>query len=104
MAVCLFEHVSEAELAFFSVASRILRIDEKRYLLIYKKGKWYLTQTECPHAGASLARGSIEGGEIICPMHGYSFDLLSGDESYRRCGPLAVWRVYHHAGGLWADL
>ena len=32
----------------------------------------------CPHEGGPLGEGSIEGGRIVCPWHGYAFDLQSG--------------------------
>jgi ferredoxin-nitrite reductase len=32
----------------------------------------------CPHAGGSLAEGSIEGGAVVCPLHQWRFDAASG--------------------------
>jgi nitrite reductase/ring-hydroxylating ferredoxin subunit len=32
----------------------------------------------CNHAGASLSEGSRRGGCVICPMHGYVFELGTG--------------------------
>ncbi len=32
----------------------------------------------CNHAGASLSEGERRGGRVACPMHGYIFDLTSG--------------------------
>lgn len=28
----------------------------------------------CPHRGADLARGTVDHGELVCPMHGWRFD------------------------------
>jgi phenylpropionate dioxygenase-like ring-hydroxylating dioxygenase large terminal subunit len=28
----------------------------------------------CPHRGVALSLGTVEGGEIICPFHGWRFD------------------------------
>ena len=33
----------------------------------------------CPHAGGSLAAGSIEGQAIVCPLHGWNLDVFSGE-------------------------
>ncbi|HSY23167.1 MAG TPA: Rieske (2Fe-2S) protein [Polyangiaceae bacterium] len=32
----------------------------------------------CNHAGASLSEGERQGPCVVCPMHGYIFDLASG--------------------------
>ncbi len=33
----------------------------------------------CPHAGGPLADGQLDGSTIRCPMHGWSFDVLTGE-------------------------
>lgn len=32
----------------------------------------------CPHAGESLGEGTIEGDIVVCPGHGWEYDLRSG--------------------------
>lgn len=32
----------------------------------------------CPHEGGPLGEGTIEGGRVVCPWHGYAFDLVTG--------------------------
>lgn len=38
----------------------------------------FALEDACNHAGASLAEGPVRGCTIICPLHGYVFDLKSG--------------------------
>jgi nitrite reductase (NADH) small subunit len=33
---------------------------------------------ECPHRGGPLSEGLIEGGRVVCPWHGWSFDPVTG--------------------------
>ncbi len=33
----------------------------------------------CPHAGGPLAEGRLDGTTLSCPMHGWSFDVASGE-------------------------
>ncbi|HKX05665.1 MAG TPA: Rieske 2Fe-2S domain-containing protein [Methylomirabilota bacterium] len=42
------------------------------------EGQLYVTQNWCPHAGAALAAGLVDGDAVVCPGHGYRFDLKTG--------------------------
>ncbi|MEO6980614.1 MAG: Rieske 2Fe-2S domain-containing protein [Mucilaginibacter sp.] len=42
------------------------------------EGKIFAVSAECPHQGFDLSQGWCENQKIICPMHGYSFDLQTG--------------------------
>lgn len=39
---------------------------------------WYAIDDLCPHMGASLATGHLQGSAVSCPWHGWSFDIRSG--------------------------
>jgi nitrite reductase (NADH) small subunit len=32
----------------------------------------------CPHEGGPLGEGSLENGRVVCPWHGYAFDVHTG--------------------------
>jgi nitrite reductase (NADH) small subunit len=34
----------------------------------------------CLHQGGPLGEGSIEGGKVICPWHGWAYDPKTGEE------------------------
>ena len=33
----------------------------------------------CPHEGGPLGEGAIESGRVVCPWHGYAFDVHTGE-------------------------
>jgi nitrite reductase/ring-hydroxylating ferredoxin subunit len=35
-------------------------------------------QNICPHEGGQLAQGWIDGDAVVCPLHGYKFNLQTG--------------------------
>ena len=47
-------------------------------LVAWADGEIFAMEDACNHAGASLAEGWLEGKCIVCPMHGYVFDLKDG--------------------------
>jgi nitrite reductase (NADH) small subunit len=32
----------------------------------------------CPHEGGPLGEGIVEDGKVVCPWHGYPFDIHTG--------------------------
>ena len=41
-------------------------------------GQIHAIENSCPHNGASLANGPLEGCVLRCPAHGLRFDLRTG--------------------------
>lgn len=41
-------------------------------------GRLHATQASCPHRGGPLADGLLGEGCVVCPLHGFKFDLESG--------------------------
>lgn len=38
----------------------------------------YAAGARCPHLGADLSKGTLEGTVVRCPLHGSRFDLVDG--------------------------
>jgi 3-phenylpropionate/trans-cinnamate dioxygenase ferredoxin component len=50
-----------------------------RALLVAKvAGRLYAADDRCPHMGASLSKGKLDGTVVICPRHHSRFDLSDG--------------------------
>jgi len=47
-------------------------------LLAFVDGEVFAIEDACNHAGASLAEGWLEEKCVVCPMHGYVFELRTG--------------------------
>ena len=61
------------------------------------EGKFFAVDDRCPHAGASLTRGILEGESVACRIHHWRFNLGDGkriDEACTkdniRCFPVKV--------------
>lgn len=42
-------------------------------------GRAYAVDNACPHARAELAAGHLAGGSVVCPLHGWAWDIVTGD-------------------------
>ena len=61
-----------------------------------RDGRVFATQAECPHRGGPLADGLLGGTTLVCPMHEWTFDLVSGMALQGACG-IRIYPI--HADG-----
>lgn len=52
--------------------------DGRKILLARVGNTYYAIEGTCPHMGANLAEGKLEGNIVTCPRHGSQFDLSDG--------------------------
>lgn len=60
-----------------------LRVEGARWaqdgvVVVRHRGELLAYEQACPHAGASLADGSLHAGAVICPHHNARFRLRDG--------------------------
>jgi 3-phenylpropionate/trans-cinnamate dioxygenase ferredoxin subunit len=53
-------------------------IDGRSIVLFNVEGTLHAIDNACPHNGASLAGGQLEGCVLRCPAHGLRFDVRTG--------------------------
>ena len=47
----------------------------------------------CPHQGGPLGEGQLDGPWLLCPWHGYEFDVTTGVCLFDRDAELDSYRV-----------
>ena len=58
---------------------KLVEVNHKRIALFNVGGRYYALDDVCPHRGAPLSEGELEGAAVVCPWHGAIFDLATGD-------------------------
>lgn len=53
-------------------------VDGRSVVLFNLAGTIHAVDNACPHNGAALAGGQLEGSMLRCPAHGLRFDLRTG--------------------------
>ena len=56
----------------------LVRVAGRELALFWVDGTLHAREDACPHAGASLAFGTLEGHWVRCQAHGLRFDVRSG--------------------------
>jgi nitrite reductase (NADH) small subunit/3-phenylpropionate/trans-cinnamate dioxygenase ferredoxin subunit len=41
--------------------------------------QYYAISDTCPHAGAPLGEGFLDESTLTCPLHGWTFDVITGE-------------------------
>ncbi|MDF2550666.1 MAG: Rieske (2Fe-2S) protein [Chlamydiales bacterium] len=52
--------------------------DGRQVILFRSNNELFCLEDRCPHMGGRLQGGTVEGRCIVCPWHGYAFDLKTG--------------------------
>jgi nitrite reductase/ring-hydroxylating ferredoxin subunit len=71
-----------------------VRVGAREIGLFRVGDRYYAIDNACPHAGAPLSEGDLEGSKVICSAHGWEFDVCSGistDQSF--VAPLPCFAV-----------
>ncbi len=72
-------------------------------IVLVRGAEWRAFQGHCPHQGALLGEGDLDGGALVCRNHRWRFSLDSGQ---REGGPecLASCPVAVRDGGIFVDV
>lgn len=57
---------------------RSFRVDGKEIAVFNAGGEFFAVSDICPHAGGPLGEGELDRGVVICPWHGWAFDVRTG--------------------------
>ena len=92
----------EAKLRIPKGKLQLVRIGQQRICIAHTEQGYAAVSDTCPHLGESLSKGSSNFlNEIICPWHGYRFNLIDGRECQQRTPDLEVHKIELREDGLY---
>lgn len=102
-----------------SGAMKRFAVSGREILVARVADRYYAANSICPHMGADLSRGTLEGTILTCPRHASKFDLLDGrvtrwtdwtgvksrvSRMFRSPRPITVYRVRIEGDGILVEL
>ncbi|HET7041902.1 MAG TPA: Rieske 2Fe-2S domain-containing protein, partial [Gemmatimonadales bacterium] len=73
---------------------RTYRVDDAVIAVFRARGeRLFAVQATCPHRGGPLADGIVGDGKVVCPLHGHTFDLATGQSDRGGCPALRTYPV-----------
>jgi nitrite reductase (NADH) small subunit len=58
--------------------AREFTLDDRIICVANENGKCSAMDNVCAHRGGPLGQGIVDQGKIVCPWHGWQFDLVTG--------------------------
>jgi len=59
-------------------SGKLVEAGGKQIALFNSGGQFYAIDNACKHRGGPLAEGEVYGTSVICPWHGWEYDITSG--------------------------
>ncbi len=81
-----------------------MEVQGRRLTLANVAGDFRVVDDRCPHRGAPLGAGYLDGARLYCPLHGWEFDVTTGACLTRPDLPLKPLAVAVREGRVWVDL
>jgi nitrite reductase/ring-hydroxylating ferredoxin subunit len=97
--VCCADEIAPGQTRGFDVPGLAVPV-----LVANLDGEYLAASSMCPHEDVSLLGGKRKGAMVICPGHGYRFDLRTGACSHDATLCLPRYRVTVIDGEVYVEL
>jgi nitrite reductase/ring-hydroxylating ferredoxin subunit len=97
--VCRLADVVPGDLRGFAVAGVTWPV-----IVTYVGSEMIAVAGVCPHEDVSLVDGHLEGAALVCPGHGYGFDLHTGRCKHDATLELRRYPITLVGDQVWVDL
>jgi nitrite reductase (NADH) small subunit len=67
-------------------------------------GRLYAIDGVCVHQGGPLAKGRLMDGTIVCPWHGWQYELSTGNHAPTCRAMLNTYQIHENDGQIEVDL
>ncbi len=82
----------------------IARAGYQEFAVCNVDGRLHAVSNRCPHQGGDLGDGFLEGPCLHCPLHGWAFDVRTGEPAYAaQPGKIKVYKVKVEDGLVWVE-
>jgi nitrite reductase/ring-hydroxylating ferredoxin subunit len=101
----IFSGDAEARQRILPDRPQLVIVANARICVTLHDDNFYAVQDACTHNGESLSKGKINFlGEVVCPWHGYRFELKSGRACDSSSPDLRTYPVKINESGFFIGL
>ncbi|MGD0449871.1 MAG: Rieske (2Fe-2S) protein [Candidatus Bathyarchaeia archaeon] len=81
-----------------------VRVSGRSILLVKQGGQIFAVSNICPHEGCSLDKGILYEYTVMCPCHGWKFDVRNGQFVENKLTTLATYRCKIENGKIYVEV
>ena len=101
----IFSGIDEATQRLTEDQPQLVVIGKRRICLVRQGSNFFAVQDACSHNGESLSKGKVNYlGEVVCPWHGYRFELKSGRATDSSCADLRTFPLKIDESGFFIGI
>lgn len=63
-------------------SGKSIELDGRAIAVFNVDGQFYAINGTCKHRGGPLGEGELEGKTVICPWHGWRYDVTTGANEF----------------------
>ena len=83
---------------------RVLDANGRSLAVFNVDGAYHAIDNACPHRGGPLGDGDMDGPLVMCPWHGWRWDVTTGANANNPAVKVACFPVTVEAGEVFVDL
>jgi nitrite reductase (NADH) small subunit/3-phenylpropionate/trans-cinnamate dioxygenase ferredoxin subunit len=83
---------------------RVLEAQGKTLALFNCDGTFYAIDNTCLHRGGPLGEGDLDGTTVICPWHGWRWDVTTGANVMNAAVRVSCFPVKVEGGAVLVDV
>ena len=68
-------------------------VGDRELALFNVSGQFHCIDNFCPHRGGALGEGVLTGKTVACPLHGWRFDVTTGQSPVIPTAKVAAYEV-----------
>ncbi|MGD6851055.1 MAG: Rieske (2Fe-2S) protein [Candidatus Bathyarchaeia archaeon] len=96
------KNIKDSELA--EGAMHATHIRGNQILLAKVGGEVYGVSNRCPHMGCQLQGGTLNDYIVMCPCHGWKFDVRNGQYTENHLTALTTFKCKVEDGHVWVEI
>jgi|SRR5450759_956553 len=81
-----------------------LHIKGKSILLVRQAGQVFAVLNRCPHMGCTFEGGILRDYLVICPCHGWKFDVRNGQYTENKQTTIQCYRCKIQNGKIFVEI